>query len=60
VSFFFVDKKDGKLRPVQDYCYLNSWTKKNAYPFPNLKGSKVFSKMDLRWGFNDVHIKEGD
>ena len=24
--FFFIKKKDGKLRPVQDYCRLNEWT----------------------------------
>jgi hypothetical protein len=29
---FFVKKKDGKLRPCQDYQYLNNWTVKNAYP----------------------------
>ena len=32
--FFFVNKKDGKLRPCQDYRYLNDWTIKNAYPLP--------------------------
>lgn len=31
---FFVDKKDGTLRPVQDYRYLNNGTIKNAYPLP--------------------------
>ena len=30
--FFFVKKKDGKLRPCQDYRYLNDWIIKNAYP----------------------------
>ncbi|KXN86765.1 hypothetical protein AN958_09672, partial [Leucoagaricus sp. SymC.cos] len=25
LSFFFVSKKDGKLRPCQDYWYLNSY-----------------------------------
>jgi hypothetical protein len=25
-SFFFIRKKDGKLRPVQDYRKLNQWT----------------------------------
>jgi hypothetical protein len=30
--FFFVSKKDGGLRPCQDYCYLNSHTVRNAYP----------------------------
>ena len=32
--FFYVKKKDGKLRPCQDYRYLNEWTIKNAYPLP--------------------------
>ena len=32
--FFFVDKKDGKLRPVQDYRALNDITVKNAAPLP--------------------------
>ena len=31
---FFVPKKDGKKRMVQDYRYLNSWTIKNNYPLP--------------------------
>ncbi len=30
--FFFVKKKDGKLRPVQDYRKLNEMTIKNCYP----------------------------
>jgi hypothetical protein len=33
-SFFFIDKKDGKLRPMVDYCPLNEITKKNAAPIP--------------------------
>ena len=32
--FFFVKKKDGKLHPVQDYCYLNEHTVKNTYSLP--------------------------
>ena len=31
---FFIGKKDGKKRIVQDYWYLNRWTIKNNYPFP--------------------------
>src|SRR5271156_3073693 len=65
--FFFVSKKDGKLRPCQDYRYLNDWTIKNAYPLPliseiidKLKDAKYFTKMDVRWGYNNVRIKEGD
>ena len=34
VSFFFIPKKDGRVRPVQDYRYLNKYTIKNAYPLP--------------------------
>jgi transposase InsO family protein len=65
--FFFVKKKDGKLRPCQDYRYLNDWTIKNAYPLPliseltdKLKGAKYFTKLDVRWGYNNVRIKDGD
>jgi transposase InsO family protein len=66
-SFFFVKKKDGKLRPVQDYRRLNDLTIKNRYPLPlmkdmlnRLQGAKYFTKLDVRWGFNNVRIKEGD
>ena len=65
--FFFVKKKDRKLRPCQDYRYLNDWTIKNAYPLPliseimdKLKGAKYFTKLDVRWGYNNVQIKKGD
>ena len=65
--FFFVQKKDGGLRPCQDYRYLNEHTVKNTYPLPlisslidKLKGAKYFSKMDIQWGYNNIRIKEGD
>ena len=62
--FFFVKKKDGKLRPCQDYRYLNVWTIKNAYPLPlimdKLKGAKYFTKFDVRWGYNNIRIRKGD
>ena len=52
---FFVEKKDGKKRMVQDYRYLNEWTIRNNYPLPlisdvleNIGTKKVFTKMDLR------------
>jgi hypothetical protein len=35
--FFFIKKKDGKLRPVQDYRKLNEWTVRNKYPLPLIK-----------------------
>src|SRR5277367_5233698 len=65
--FFFIKKKDGKLRPVQDYRRLNEWTIRNKYPLPlipelirRVKGASLFSKFDIRWGYNNVRIKEGD
>jgi len=64
---FFVPKKDGKKRMVQDYRYLNSWTIKNNYLLPlildlinSIRKKRVFTKMDLRWGYNNVRIKEED
>ena len=64
---FFVKKKDGGLRLVQDYRALNAMTVKNKYPLPlipeliaKLRGAKYFTKLDVRWGFNNVRIKEGD
>jgi RNase H-like domain found in reverse transcriptase/Reverse transcriptase (RNA-dependent DNA polymerase) len=65
--FFFVSKKDGKLRPCQDYRYLNDWTIKNSYPLPliseildKLKGARYFTKLDVRWGYNTIRIRKGD
>ena len=65
--FFFIKKKDGKLRPVQDYRKVNEWTIKNHYPLPlipeliaQVKGASLFTKFNIRWGYNNVRIKEGD
>jgi len=41
--FFFVDKKDGKLQPCQDYRALNKGTIKNTYPLPLI--SKLIDKL---------------
>ena len=64
---FFIKKKDGALRLVQDYRALNAMTVKNRYPLPliselinNLRGARYFTKLDVRWGYNNVRIKEGD
>jgi hypothetical protein len=64
---FFIKKKDGKLRFVQDYRALNAITRKNWYPLPliddlihRLKDMCYFTKLDVRWGYNNVHIHEGD
>jgi hypothetical protein len=64
---FFIKKKDGKLRFVQDYRALNAITRKNQYLLPLiddlihwLKGACYFTKLDVRWGYNNVCIREGD
>ena len=64
---FFIKKKDGSLRLVQDYCALNAITVKNRYPIPliselvnQLCRARYFTKLDIRWGYNNVRIKQGD
>jgi len=66
-SVFFIGKKDRSKRMVMDYQSLNDQTVKNNYPLPlitdlidNMGSKKVFTKMDLQWGFNNVRIKEGN
>jgi len=63
----FVAKKDSTWRMVQDYRHINQWTIKNGYPLPLIADildrvgkRKVFTKLDLRWGYNNIRIKEGD
>ena len=66
-GFFFIKKKDGKLRPVQNYRKLNQWTVPNRYPLPliselihRISGKWWFTKFDVRWRYNNVRIKEGN
>ena len=63
----FVKKKDGSLRLCIDYRDLNRATVKNRYPMPRIddlfdqmKGAAVFSKIDLRSGYHQLRIKEGN
>jgi len=51
---FFIKKKDGTLRLVQDYRALNTITVKNKYPLPlisklinKLRGAEYFTKLDV-------------
>jgi len=67
VPCFYIPKKDGSLRLVQDYKKLNQVTIKNKMPLPlirevinKLKEAKYFNKLDLIWGYNNIWIKEGD
>jgi hypothetical protein len=63
----FVKKKYGTLRLCIDFQKLNKCTIKNKYPLPRiddlfdqLRGEKIFSKIDLRAGYHQVRIKEED
>ncbi|KAL0556805.1 hypothetical protein IC582_005322 [Cucumis melo] len=63
----FVKKKDGLMRLCIDYRELNKVTVKNRYPLPRiddlfdqLQGATVFSKIDLRSGYHQLRIKDGD
>jgi len=64
---FFIKKKDGLLCLVQDYHVLNAITVKNRYPFPlifqlvsQLCRARYFTKLDVRWSFNNICIKPRD
>jgi hypothetical protein len=65
---FFVEKKDkNELQPVQDYRKLSEGTIRNSSPLPligqlidKLQGARYFTKMDVRWGFSNICIKDGD
>ena len=64
---FYIPKKDGSLRLVQDYRKLNQVIIKDKIPLSligevidKLKEVKYFNKLDLIWGYNNVQIKEGD
>ena len=52
---------------MQNYRYLNEWTIKNNYYLSlisdiveNIGMKRVSTKLYLRWGYNNVQIKEGD
>jgi hypothetical protein len=62
-----VKKKDHSLRLCVDYRPLNAVTIKNKYPLPRidilfdqLAGAKVFSKINLRSGYQQIKIKPSD
>jgi hypothetical protein len=63
----FVQKKDGSQGMCVDYRTLNDVTVKNKYPLPRIedlfdqmRGARVFSKIDLRSGYHQMKIRPSD
>jgi hypothetical protein len=65
--WFFIKKKDGSLRLIQDYREVNKWTICDIYPIPHieqimeqLKDKKLFTKFNVRSGYHNIQIREED
>ena len=63
----FAKKKDKTLRLCIDYRHLNRVTIKNRYPLPRiddlfdqLRGARVYSKIDLRTGYHQLRVRDTD
>lgn len=72
LSPFFWVQKPGTTewidaRPCQDYRKLNEATIKDSYPMvmvqeilESIYNSDIFTKLDIRWVFNNIRIKHRD
>ena len=63
----FAKKKDKTLRMCIDYRQLNRITIKNRYPLPRinylfdqLRGERVYFKIDLRTGYHQLRVRDTD
>ncbi|EGG14714.1 hypothetical protein DFA_10972 [Cavenderia fasciculata] len=64
-AVLFVRKKDGTLRMCVDFRALNKQTVADRFPLPRIDQliekiakAKIFSKIDLKDGFNQIRIKD--
>jgi hypothetical protein len=65
--FFYLKKKDGSDRPVQDYRKANALTQRDFYPVPlipptiaRVRNASIFTKFDVRQGYNNIRIRQED
>jgi hypothetical protein len=62
-----VMKKEGSLHMCPNFCALNKLTIKDKFPTPviddlldELSGAQLFTKLDLRYGYQQICMKEAD
>jgi hypothetical protein len=61
--FFYLKKKDGSDRPVQDYRKANALMQRDFYPVPlipptiaRVQNASIFTKFDVHQGYNNIRI----
>jgi hypothetical protein len=64
---FLIEKKNGDYCVVQNYKTLNEFTVPDKHPLPlimnlieQLHGKTLFTKFDIRMGYNNIRIANGD
>ena len=60
-----IPKEDGDIRVCVDMCRANQAITRECHLIPTVEevlhdsnGSTVFSKLDLKWGFHQIILKE--